>query len=184
MKQNILMLQTNIKEYKCLWYILKLSDFISVESLWQLKTIQKGEKLCLPWLFDSSSQLFMIPGSWDIITLVYQTIWRYLSDSFFWRRVNSVPTNCAAETIWPGSSPLFVIIFSLCWLLRAKEKLKRPSERAMLSFEMDISVVKLCTLIPLHLYEICTRAKQMNKQRWCSDVGVMVIHNPVMENRE
>lgn len=75
-------------------------------------------------------------------------------------------------------------MFSLHWFAEAREKLKGPLERAVLSFEMDISSVKFCTLITLHLYEICTRAKQMNKQRRCSIVGVMMIHNPVMKNRE
>lgn len=104
--------------------------------------------------------------------------------SSFWRWVQNVPANCAPATHWPVATAEFFIIFSLHWFAEARGKLKGPSEHAVLSFEMDISIVKFCPLITLHLYEICTRAKQMNKQRRCSVVGAIMIHNPVMKNRE
>lgn len=133
---------------------------------------------------------------WQQLTVVYDTrLMRYYHVSLsrrlpvpVWQLLLKMGQQCAHKlSCWNHLTRIFSSrhdFLSLCWLLCAWEKLKGPSERAMLSFEMDISVVKLCTLIPLHLYEICTRAKQMNKQRWCSDVGVMVIHNPVTENRE
>lgn len=113
------------------------------------------------------------------LTEAYSCLWSLAHEILLLRSVTASCSRCRAAIAWQlllkvgqkcarklcccntlTSGHCWILYYFLPWFAEPRGKLKGPS---VLSFEMDISIVKFCPLITLHLDEICT-----GQNKWTS----------------